>query len=394
MQSKSGREMTLGWIKEDVEERFFEAMARTGLANSGSPGHASRQCPVCHEWFGTFGDLNSHLHERHSVRRPFLLLDGREPGKEDAVRRALPKTLIETVDADTIDIGVDQAPTVPADLPALRRMLGLSGSRQLEVRLWNGGPSSRTRQSETYRLRVRIASPAALKRADLAFVRWFGEGTPHIGKIDNLKSTAGNGAVDDYVDALCEYVRGVLNKDCAPETGIRGTAEDWTIAYNRSLQVLAEAPRPLAALLCGLMRFALNDFSQWRQPTGFPLLDDTMATLGPLTEGWMPEKAAMAFDSVPRRTVCPIDSGVDQLVGFNRRVAELNRWSVIDDEAARHMASSMPLGRLDRAKACAMWAFAALRLGAKEAAQEPLTLLQNNDCFGPWAAAQLAGLET
>ncbi len=247
-------------------------------------------------------------------------------------------------------------------------------------------------QEENYKLRVKIASPVALKRADKVFVKLFGQGTPQLLKIDHLKAEAGGGAVDEYVAALCDFVRGVLIKDQAPGTGVRGALTDWTEAYKRSLQVLSATPRPLATLLSGLMRFALNDFNDWRITTNYPLLDCGLETLGPLTENSPSILLALQLDFQHTKTVCPVDSGVDQVLAFNHRMRGLDRWSINDEANAVHLASSDPLGALDRAKARAVWAVAALRLGAHSSAEKALHQLTNNDCFGAWAETQLSEL--
>src|SRR5206468_2743873 len=94
----------------------------------------------------------------------------------------------------------------------------------------------------------------------------------------------------EYVEGLADYVRGVLLKDRDRRTGVSAGRAEWSAAYKHGLDILLPRQRPLPKLLCGLMRFALNDFSAWSVDTGFPDLDRALNLLGPLADGARPSK--------------------------------------------------------------------------------------------------------
>ncbi len=128
--------MTLGWIKEDIEERFLEAFAVTGGEAMEVRG---RECPFCRARFEGFSDLYAHLHLSHSARRPFLMLFGREPGKEDVVRQPVPDFEIDFVDYDEFHLSVDQGEPVQSTRKQFGQLLRKPGVRLVEVHLVSHG---------------------------------------------------------------------------------------------------------------------------------------------------------------------------------------------------------------------------------------------------------------
>ena len=254
--------------------------------------------------------------------------------------------------------------------------------------------SGATAVSETYKIKVRIASDQDLENADRAFVELFGQGGPHIRQIDDFVSSAGDRSAAEYAHGLSEYVRGVLLKDRAANTGVQNAPGDWTGAYERALQILVSVDRPLSELICASISLALNDFSRWQRRSAFPSLDLANDLLGPLAEGVTPKATKALVEDIGRAAVCPIDAGSDHVLGFASRCSRLQRWSAADEGIAQHLATSQTLGAFDRAKVLALWALFSLRLSSWQAAAKPLSLLLNNDVFGGWAERQLGELRT
>ena len=164
--------MTIGWIREDALDAFYE---------NTWPGHiepvviVDRACPFCHERLADFADLNAHLHSRHVVRRPFLLLSGREPGGEDARHWPIPPDQVEAFEVDAIEIAIGHEPRRRVDLSELSVALNREGARTIQVGLFARGPGGEE-VSSRYRLEVRIAPAADLEHADRVFVEMFGRG--------------------------------------------------------------------------------------------------------------------------------------------------------------------------------------------------------------------------
>lgn len=380
--------MTIGWVYEDDMERFFEATERPP---SGLMIRSVLHCPFCAAVTSSSRELLDHLHAAHSARRPTLLIEGREPGHLDSVRTRVSADGVQLLDCEHMEIGVDGAAPSAATRARLITLLQQEGSRTLTVRLVNAGADGRRRTDEEYTLRVNLPSDQVLAAADREFVATFGVGAPHISSIETFVQRAQGPGAAEYVEGLADYVRGVLIKDRDRRTGISAGRDEWSAAYKHGLDILLPRQRPLPKLLCGLMRFALNDFSAWSVETGFPDLDRALNLLGPLTDGAHPSKPSPSRRSGNATGVCPVDAGVSRVLELAARCVGLTRWSLQDEEELRLLARSNVLSAFDRAKVRAIWACSALRLSDAHAADEPLRASLGSDCFGSWASEVLEG---
>jgi hypothetical protein len=379
--------MTIGWIREDAIDRFFEA-TETTTSNSVCLGHS---CPFCDTYSPSLKALYDHLSESHSARRPTLLVAGREPLSLDVVRRRISPDDIRTFDTAQLELSLDAAPFRLGEHSQLVQALTEPGARSVVVRLKNSATGGGGLSVKSYSLGVFLPSDQELENVDRAFVRLFGTNRPHISRIPEFMSCAGGGAAESYAEALSDYVRGVLIKDQDPSTGIHGNPAGWLDAYKRAVTVLNAVERPLAVLISAIIRFALNDFSQWQNSTEFLSLDHSVRILGSLAACRDPTLELPPVQPDQYRGVCPVDAGVTRVIELSSRYSKLDRWSLIDDEEVTRLANLPELGSLDRAKVRALWSWAALRLKAREQAQEPLLQISGHDCFGNWAQNQLEG---
>jgi hypothetical protein len=379
--------MTVGWIYEGDLERFFERSEKP----ASQPSRSLLHCPFCGAAVPSSRELLDHLHATHTSRRPALLIAGREPGHLDSVRSRVSTQSVELIDCDHLEIAIDDAEPVRASKTELSKLLSAEGARRLTVKLSNHGSNGQHKVVESYLLRISIPPEEALEAVDKAFVQSFGKGALHIEWINTFKQHTQGWESDEYVEGLAEYVRGVLLKDGDPQTGVSGGRSDWSEAYKRSLDILLPRQRPLPTLLCGLMRFALNDFSAWSVLTGFPDLDQAHSVLGPLTDLSAPPPVHLPEEAGKPTDVCPVDAGVSCVLKLVRKYVGLTRWSLQDDEKLRLLASSTDLNAFDRAKVRALWAWSTLRLAESRAATEPLGALLGSDCFGLWASQMLEG---
>jgi hypothetical protein len=384
--------MTIGWVREDAIERFLEGTEPSLHTQSGNLQNWF-ECPHCGHRSTTMRALYDHLGETHVVRRPTLLLTGREPPSLEEVRRPFAVHEIEALDCDRFELSIDHGPLLNADVAMLSRAISETGMRRVEVTLASAAGRQGIAADKTYVLKVFLPTSTELAGVDRLFVNLFGAPRPHISAIPELSKAAEGKATESYAAALAEYVRGVLAKDRDPTTGIHGDPIDWTDAYKRSLRVLSLIDRPLPTLIAGIIRFSLNDFSHWRVPTEFFALDHSVRILGSLANGLEPKLEPAPVEPDHVRGVCPIDAGVSRVIELGARYSKLDRWSAIDATEASRLSELRELGAYDRAKSRALWAWAALRLGATSEAMKPLGAIQGNDTFGAWAQSQLYGAD-
>jgi hypothetical protein len=386
--------LTVGWIFEGDRDRF---LAAHDFVPPRGPTLPSFQCPFCKHSFREPQLLNSHIQALHSVERPFLLIAGKEPATEDVIRTSVPLRSLEVFNCTELAAGFDGDPIQPIKLALLAKRLAKLHRATIRVRLLNvsSGPIQPVEQE--YHLKVIVPDDRSLARADELFLGRFGVDNVDLRTVDSFYEVTRNGAAAEYAEALADYVRAVLLKDGDPRTGVSNQLHHYHDIERRALSTLQSFERPLAKLLSALMRFGLNDFSRWEEATGFAGLDQAYSILGPLTpEGRIGEEDGIT--SVVQKTrarvfICPVDGGTDTVTRLAEQATELPRWGLRAEERFCVLADQASVDSLDRAKIRALWAAAALRLGATTSAERALRLLDGDPTFGDWASRNLARVE-
>jgi hypothetical protein len=385
--------MTVGWIFEGDRDRFLAAREKSFERTSTAPAF---QCPFCKHTFKAKELLSAHLDSVHVMKRPFLLVSGIEPGSEDAIRAKTSFQSLELFNCTEVWIGVDGEPVRQTQRAKLAHELSKLNRASVQIRLLNVGDGLTAPVINEYRLRVIIPEEESLAKIDEIFLSELGSNDVSLDKVGSFYQVTRDDASAEYAEALADYVRAVLIKDGDPKTGVSTRLHHDSDIYNRALNTLRPFERPLAKLLCALMRFGLNDFTKWQEATGFDSLDRACSLLGPLAEfdGTTIEiGTSQSRQEHARVFVCPIDVGTDNVTRLARQAAELTRWGMAAEQYFIAVAEQMSINALDRAKIRALWAVTALRLGAGTSAQKALSLLDGDPTFGRWTASKLAGVE-
>lgn len=378
--------------REDDLTRFLAATDPSPMPRPRVPQH---HCPFCNKVFDTGTALTAHLSSEHRGDRPVLVIAGREPDQSATIRR---KPIPD-------DISIENYTTIKARLNGrvlqgiteeqLRVLLAEQASAILDIDLINEFEPAAAPVHQTYRIEMRIPDKVALDEIDRAFIEILAVGMPSMTQVaEFLKDPRCQGVVGDYADALAAYVRGLLIKDQALGTGVTLRPAEADELYAEALQGLKEFERPLAVVVCGLVRFAFNDFSTPPQETGFGRLDLCSHALSRLLGQVVAARAKEGDPKVGRIIkLCPVDQAVDRILELSERLARQNRWGPTLLEECEQAAAAETLTGRDRTKVLALWASTALRLGATEAAERPLAQLRNTYPFGPWAAFELDRME-
>lgn len=386
--------MTVGWILEGDRDRFLAARDPTPPP---APVSISFRCPFCKSSFPDRKQLDSHVQLLHVLKRPFILIGGTEPGAEDVIRPSLTAPSIEAFNCTGMTAGFDGEPVRPTRPTILAKRLGRTSRAILRLRLINTGDGLTQPVVQEYHLRVLAPDEAALAKIDELFLQELGADSVNLERVGLFYDATRDGAAAEYAEAVGDYVRAVLLKDDDPRTGVSTRLHHYHEVQNKALNVLRSYDRPLAKLLCALLRFNLNDFSRWDEVTGFAQLDHAYALLGPLAHQ-IEAEGGVSDSKVRRRNhrvfVCPVDLGTDMVTELARQAAELPRWGSAAEEQFSVLAERANIDSFDRAKIRALWAMAALRLGATMSAQRALRLLDDDPTFGAWANCNLTEVES
>lgn len=319
-----------------------------------------------------------------------LLLRGVEPPARDQLRVGTilhaSEVVLQNCSAATVALdGADFESVEVRDVP---RILASQRDTLVDVQLQHHFDRAAQPIIATYRIRFQIPGKLALDAVDRAFRRTLAVDSLDFGALDAfLNDHACAGVARPYADALASYVRGVLVKDRPLAAQVTLPFARYRDLYVAALDGLQPFRRPLADLVSAIVRFALNSFER-STPTGFLPLDGASQSLAVLAG--MSSIAGRPSPFEGRGTtigVCPLDDGVSRVLDLWRRLRERQAWSPALEEECRQVASSSLLDALDREKALALWAEAALR-ASPQAAAEPLGLLSATYPFGTWASAE------
>jgi hypothetical protein len=371
---------TVGWIREDDLDAFYEGTERTPDPSLHS--EPSFSCPFCASVFSSQSVFHDHVYAKHRVQRPFITLRGREPSANGVVRSALILSDIAIANTNHAKICIDGASPYKVSTDQLKEIMAKTQQAEFTLELVNAAERNATPVVTHYKFSFRIADKADLKHVEQAFAEILVSEAitrDSIGCFLADKRTQGPGR--EYASGLADYCLGILIKERPEGENLTTPFSRYRELYGRALDVLKDFQRPLAYLISCIIRFSLNDFERSGSRTGYWELDMATELLSNPTSVSLPR----ALEKTGRQPVCPIDHGTGRMLELAKYLVFQPRWSPILDDECRALTHSDLLDVTDHQKAFAIWAASAWRLGSTESAQEPLTQIAEVYPFGRWA---------
>lgn len=385
---------TVGFIWDTINDRYY---ATEPVPAPGPPPEAVFLCPFCSQAFKTPEELRRHRDAAHSGHRPFLTIAGVEPKSSDIMRRRVVPKDIEFFDVTKISLSRDNLRFEEIERSALCRAFGAAGVERYWLRLENRFDGKAQPIRTDYDLTFRVYDDEQkLADIDRLFVGLLGKDDVRMDDVDDFLRQSAKVSVQEYSGALADYVIGVLVKDADPSTGIRAANSEYRSQLEGALNVLQSFYRPLPRLIAALVRFSSSAFtSDDLIVSGCEPLDFANAQLAPLVCDYrhFPAPTDAGQRRGARFSACPVDNGSDTVMRRADQLATLTRWSPQLASQLHAEANVANLDPLDREKLYALWANAAVRLGKREAALEPLRALAGSYSFGHWAERLLEEFE-
>jgi len=379
--------------REDDLTRFLEATEAPVVPTGPAPPR--NHCPLCAKYFVDRHFLSDHLSTEHRGSRPVLLIEGVEPDQTSTIRQRVHRSRVSVENCSEVRIRIDGTlldHLTPTRVPEL-----LCGERNsiVELEMVNRFDRAAAPISQHYRLEMRIPEKRSLDLSDRAFIQHLAHGGPHMSQVAAFHNDQRcKGSVSDYSEALGAFVRGVLIKDQAVNTGVTLSANEANDLFGRAVDGLKGFRRPLPAVVCGLIRFAFNDFSCVARPTGFPRLDRCNRVFGALLGFGTPPVARTSDENGGGfASLCPIDQATDSVLDLADRLDRQTRWGPKLSEDCQQAAAAQSLTADDRDKVLCLWAATAWRLKAPDASIDPLRRLRATHSFGAWASERLDEME-
>ena len=380
--------MGVASYREDLLTAFLEGKP-TEFPRLATPLH---RCPFCSLDFARKKDLGEHLSSTHRGERPVLLIEGHEPSTDAAIRQAIGTDDIVVENCTLVRISKSGV-ALPENSPGTLRALLLSETNTvLEIELLNEFDPVAKPINQFYRLNMRIPEKSKLDAVDHDFVRLLASDAVHMSGIDDfLRQRSTQGVVREYVDALASYVRGVLVKD-----GRGGSTLPFNEAdrlYGSALETLGDFRRPLAIIVCSLVRMAFNDFTSAGTRTGIGRIDRCYSVLAPTLGCGLPKQDETEGDGKwevgETVALCPVDQALDAILDL----AEQIRTQLPSLVECRRMLEHPRLTSRDRVKMYVLQGLAALQSNASLEAREALMQLRNEYPFKAWATRELDKLD-
>lgn len=380
--------MGVASYREDLLTAFFER-TQTEIPRSRPPLHS---CPFCYAGFDDRSALLKHLSVQHRGERPILRISGRELAGNAIIRQSIHSDDIEILNCTSInikkngDVRPDQRPDILSD------WLVRETDAVVEVKLVNKFDPAAAAITQAYRLTLTIPDNTALDAVDRDFRELLARDALDMSDIGRfLNRPSAQGTARGYADALASYVRGVLVKNGTG--GATLPVDEAYDLYGAAQETLSEFRRPLPIVICGVIRFASNNFSPTEKATGFHRLDRCVSVLASAAGHTPPATPNSQGDaaSVTGRTIalCPVDQALDAILDL---VGQSGAAS-ISQENCRRALEQPRLTALDEAKIYALHALAALRSNAADEARGSLRWLRNQYPFGAWASRELDKLD-
>lgn len=228
---------------------YIEFHEPTGGLESYFYGPIQYRCGECDCLFDSTDELRHHRFEQHPLRRPVLLIRGKEVGSQTFhIARTLVPSDVQFGNCE--DVYLNGTSVSIADLPELLAQLRTD---TCNLRLAKDGIDAE------FVLEFRIASAADIEGVENAFLR-LASGRRLNTKVvsDFIDGTASYVSAIRYADGISSYLYGVLRREDTLDIPL--PMERYIDKFNAATVALADYDRPFARIISGIVGFHLNQF--------------------------------------------------------------------------------------------------------------------------------------
>ena len=371
---------TFGWIREDDMDAFFESATKVPDPTKLQPKF---NCPFCARIFNDKLNLQRHITKTHRVERPILLIDGREPPSQTTIRTSIPATGVSFANVTSVEFIKNGKSAKITNIKQLPNLISSCIDDEINLIMQNTTQLNASPAKSSYKLSIKIADQATLTSVENAFITCLVKQPISMDRINLfLSDNSCKGIGEEYAKGLGDYALGIILKERPLGEHLTTPFSRYREKYGSALDILSDYKRPMANLVCDIIRFALNSFEQTTKHSGFWNLDFANAILSD------PHCDVLLNSSIKvekQHPVCPIDHGSSIILDLTAFLGRQSRWGRILEEECWQVANSKTISSEDKNKAFAVWAATACRLGANGMAREPLRNISAIYPFDQWA---------
>lgn len=256
-------------------------------------------CIYCADKFFTEDDLRSHKAKTHPIKRPFILLRGREIRQDNfTIRCSLADSEIGFIDVDRVVLS-DNTEITPDEL---KRMILNKSSGVIRFAIWH------QIYSVTYSISFSIFGDDDLEKTENLFFEVFGSGLTLSNSLELFNTRVrGTLAVKPYAAALGAYITAIMTKDRLPEAWL--DYGEYNNKLGEAYDGLDEYSRPLAQYIISIIRFMRNDFSIVK-------IDNMMPNLRCAKSFFLGGSSTRLSGDHKNTKTIPIDLNTEQLINY------------------------------------------------------------------------------
>jgi hypothetical protein len=349
-------------------------------------------CPFCDASFKDTPALFEHTQLKHPLSLPLLSLDGALATSELVIRNSINGKSIGLQNCSRLEVATPDQGFQAIDENEFRLLISKQRCGRIRVRLWNERASDATHACSDHQLDFRIAAAGDLAEIEARFVETMRSHPISVASSkvfwEACRLPEGSTGARDYANALANYVIGLSIKQ-GHDKDAHLPFDEFKSKFMMALGVLGNFDAPLAFAVSHVIRFSLNDFSNWEQA------EAAVPGLGAAARFFESPSRVMVGKPVPRRLAlshaakCPVDDLTERIVDAALMVME-HRFS--DPALATLLPPLMdwsPLPEYDRQKVRVLMATYLTGLGRMDEADAHLRALRSDLKFGTWAAAFL-----
>ncbi len=230
---------------------FHELSGEGSWVRAAKPAPPTYPCLRCDLVFSSEQDLRVHTFGGHSIRRPVLVLMGRECGRS-RLTVTTPTAPASWVTRNAQRAAVNGRRIAPEEIAPL---LSAQRSGVFDVELANDGVV------QEFQFEFNLAEEDDLRGADAALEELINGRELSLRAVDDFIMRAKPyQTASRYLAGLADYLYGVIRRDgIDPAAPINASYE---AKYDQAVGVLGPFDRPPAEAICGLVGFHYNQFDR------------------------------------------------------------------------------------------------------------------------------------
>jgi hypothetical protein len=224
-------------------------------------------CSECTNVYKSYDEWFDHRFHAHPIIRPVLVLGTHElQTPRFVIMKPLSSNEIHVLNA--LSCLVDGKNIQVLDLP---NFLASKTNGFCKIQLF--GKSSNVKS--VYEISVEISQEFDLRSVETDFAQLSAIGVIDIQTINSfIRSAKKAKTARKYIDGLANYLFGLIGKDQRGQTGLN--QEQALARFNEAHEALSFIERPLARVLCAVIEFQLNTFSNRSGLGTVPRLEHAM----------------------------------------------------------------------------------------------------------------------